>query len=119
MCKVFNENARESLQAYVNNQPPSTKVNESFCALESINGNIRTILSTPLDQSKSHKNDTKPNLNNVDMKDTAEETKPLRGGVVDLNVMEGEENIGEASGSVDVKMEEAKEEEKPKNMVVD
>jgi chromodomain-helicase-DNA-binding protein 4 len=119
MCKLLDENARESVQAYVNNQPPSTKVNESFRALKSINGNINTILSITSDQSKSHEDDTKPDLNNVEMKDTAEETKPLRGGVVDLNVVEGEENIAEASGSVDVKMEEAKEEEKPKNMVVD
>ncbi|VYS53442.1 unnamed protein product [Arabidopsis thaliana] len=119
ICKVFDENARESVQAYVNNQPPSTKVNESFRALKSINGNINTILSTTSDQSKSHEDDAKPDLNNVEMKDTAEETKPLRGGVVDLNVVEVEENIAEASGSVDVKMEEAKEEEKPKNMVVD
>jgi len=94
-------------------------VNESFGALKSINGNINTILSTTSDQSKSHEDDAKPDLNNVEMKDTAEETKPLRGGVVDLNVVEVEENIAEASGSVDVKMEEAKEEEKPKNMVVD
>lgn len=118
MCKDFDENARESVQAYVNNQPPSSKLIESFRSLESINGKISTILSAPSDQSKSHENDTKPNLNNVEMKDTAEETKPLR-GTVDLNVVEGEENIAAASGSVDVKMEEAKEEDKPKYMVVD
>lgn len=43
--------------------------------------------------------------------DLVEETKFLRVSV-DLNVLEGEENIGEGSGSVDVKMEEVKWEEK-------
>lgn len=110
MCKDLDENARESVQAYVNNQPSSVKLNESFRSLESINGNISRILLAPSDQFKSHE-DTKPNLKNVEMKDSVEETKPLRGSV-DLNVLEGEENIAGASESVDVKMEEAKEEEK-------
>lgn len=104
MCEVLDENARESVQAYANNQPSSGKLNENFSSLESINGNISRILSAPSDQLKSHE-DTKPNLNNVEMKDSVEETKPLRGSV-DLNVLEGEENIAGASGSFDVKMEE-------------
>lgn len=106
MCKDLDENARESVQAYVNNQPSNGKLGESFRSIES---NISRILSAPSDQLKSTE-DTKPNLNNVEM-DSVEETKPLRASV-DLNVLEGEENIGEGSGSVDVKMEEAKWEEK-------
>lgn len=109
MCKDLDENARESVQAYVNNQPSNGKLSEGLRSLESIAGNISKILSAPSSQLKSNE-DTKPNLNNVEM-DSVEETKPLRASV-DLNVLEGEENIAEASGSVDVKMEEAKEEEK-------
>lgn len=102
MCKDLDENARESVQAYVNNQPSNGKLGESFRSIES---NISRILSAPSDQLKSNE-DTKPSINNVKM-DWVEETKPLRASV-DLNVLEGEENIAEASGSVDVKMEEAK-----------
>jgi len=107
MCKDLDENARESVQAYVNNQPSNGKLGESFRSIES---NISRILSAPSGQLKSNE-DTKPNLNNVEM-DSVEKTKPLRASV-DLNVLEGEENTGAASGSVDVKMEEAKWEEKP------
>ncbi|CAH8390357.1 unnamed protein product [Eruca vesicaria subsp. sativa] len=108
MCKDLDENARESVQAYVNNQPSNGKLSESFRSVESISGNITRILSAPSDQLKSNE-DTKPNLNDVEM-DSVEETKPLRASV-DLNVLEGE-SIAEASGSVDVRMEDAKEEEK-------
>lgn len=111
-CKDLDENARESVEAYVNNKPSSGKLSKSFRSFESISGNITRILSAPSDQYKSHE-DSKPDLNNVEMKDSVEETKPLKGElVVDLNVLEGEENIAGASGSVDVKMEEAKEEVK-------
>ncbi|CAN8315046.1 unnamed protein product [Cochlearia groenlandica] len=110
-CKDLDENAREAVQAYVNNQPSSGKLSESFRSLESINGNINRILSASSDQDKAQ-DDTKPDLNNVEMKDSIEETKPLRASV-DLNVLEeGEDIVAEASESADVKMEEAKEEEK-------
>ncbi|CAA7032933.1 unnamed protein product [Microthlaspi erraticum] len=111
-CKDLDENARESVEAYVNNKPSSSKLSESFRSFESISGNITRIFSAPSDQNKSHE-DSKPDLNNVEMKDSVEETKPFKGElVVDLNALEGEENIAGASGSVDVKMEEAKEEVK-------
>ncbi|CAH2061075.1 unnamed protein product [Thlaspi arvense] len=105
MCEDVNEHARESVEAYVNNQSSNSKMSEGLRSLESVSNNITRILS-----AKSHE-DTKPDLNNVEMKDSVEEAKPVRASV-DLNVLEGEENIEGASGSVDEKMEDAKEEDK-------
>ncbi|XP_010526237.1 PREDICTED: CHD3-type chromatin-remodeling factor PICKLE-like [Tarenaya hassleriana] len=141
MCKTVDENARESVETFINNKPVSRRLRENFRALESINDNVNRILSAaPSGESKPEStedvkadvvaddddDDGRTEEDNVEVKDTSEEElKPGRSNVVaclvDLNLSEAvaEDTVNVAGtsggGDADVKMEEADGDEATKD----
>ncbi|XP_010525929.1 PREDICTED: CHD3-type chromatin-remodeling factor PICKLE-like [Tarenaya hassleriana] len=108
MCKAVDENARESVEMFMNNQPASRRLRENFRALESVNKNVNRIVSSappPYEHNTTQKPEEVTNpTEDVEMKEKDTETTG-KSSVVNRNMSEagGKSSVGD----VDAEMEEA------------
>ncbi|XP_010527503.1 PREDICTED: CHD3-type chromatin-remodeling factor PICKLE-like isoform X1 [Tarenaya hassleriana] len=102
LWKTVDENNRESVETFMNNEPVGGNVRKTFRDLESFNTDINKIVSAPSDVATADER-----TYDVELKELV--GKSNIPGLVDLNLSENivEENVaGRTSGDVDEKMKE-------------